>query len=250
MQTKTTNHSKSLIVLSTIAWIILIIVCCLYGWRINSNLEEKKEQKRLDGILAEINDLYIANEEITQQWNELEEQQQQLHGSAEENRKQISELRNQYYKDSDTWNVMKTICEKSPNSPMCNDYNMLETLKRVADKRWVDYKLLLWIMYAESHIGANFNAEQCRVSNNRAWLKARKYDDWRTSEWFDKQEWKIDGCRLYNFDNVEQFFESLANTISMWYAKCNWDVYCISKAYVWHESWSWVNNVHKFLLIK
>ena len=250
MQTKTTNHSKSLIVLSTIAWIILIIVCCLYGWRINSNLEEKKEQKKLDGILAEINDLYIANEEITQQWNELEEQQQQLHGSAEQNRKQISELRNQYYKDSDTWNVMKTICEKSPNSPMCNDYNMLETLKRVADKRWVDYKLLLWIMYAESHIGANFNAEQCRASNNRAWLKARKYDDWRTSEWFDKQEWKIDGCRLYNFDTVEQFFESLANTISMWYSKCNWDVYCISKAYVWHESWAWVNNVHKFLLIK
>lgn len=250
MQTKTTNHSKSLIVLSAIAWIILIIVCCLYGWKINSNLEEKKEQKRLDGILAEINDLYIANEEITQQWNELEEQQQQLHGSAEENRKQISELRNQYYKDSDTWNVMKTICEKSPNSPMCNDYNMLETLKRVADKRWVDYKLLLWIMYAESHIGANFNAEQCRASNNRAWLKARKYDDWNTSEWFDKQEWHIDGCRLYNFDTVEQFFESLANTISMWYSKCNWDVYCISKAYVWHESWAWVNNVHKFLLIK
>jgi hypothetical protein len=237
---------KTNLVFGIIAWIIVIICFCLYWPRVQATVEEKKEQIRLDGILEEINNLYIANEEITQQWNELEEQQQQLHGSAEENRAKINELWNSYYKDNDTWNVMGVICEKAPKSPMCNNYWMLESLKKIASERWVDYKLLLGIMYAESHIGSNFNAEQCRASNNRAWLKARKYDDWKTSEWFDKQKWKIDGCWLYNFEKVEDFFESLANTISLWYGKCNEDVYCIMRSYVWHESGAWVRNVYMF----
>lgn len=242
-----TNHSnRPLLIYSLIAWVIILMVFFLYWWRINSNLEEKKETKRLDGILAEINDLYIANEELTNQWEELEKQQQQIHWSAEQNRQQINELWNEYYKKNDTDGVMQKICDKSPKSPMCNNYKMLEDLKTVASKRNVDYTLLLWIMYAESHIGANFNAEQCRASNNWAWLKARKYDDGSMSEWFDKQANKIDGCRLYNFTDEVEFFESLANTIGLWYAKCNGDVYCISKAYVWHETWSRVNNVLKF----
>lgn len=240
------KNTKPTFIFSIIAWIIVIICFCLYWPRVQATVEEKKEQIRLDGILEEINNLYIANEEITQQWNELEEQQQQLHGSAEENRAKIDELWNNYYKDSDTWNVMWVICEKAPNSPMCNNYWMLESLKKIASERGVDYKLLLGIMYAESHIWSNFNAEQCRATNNRAWLKARKYDNWKTSEWFDKQEWKIDGCWLYNFEKVEDFFESLANTISIWYAKCNEDVYCIMRSYVWHESGAWVRNVYMF----
>ena len=96
MQTQTTNHSKSLIVLSAIAWIILIIVFCLYGWRLHSNLEMRKEQNRLDWILNEINQLYIQNEDIQKQREQLEAEQTQLHNSAQENREKIDELRTEY----------------------------------------------------------------------------------------------------------------------------------------------------------
>lgn len=252
MKRKFTN----LLTLIILIVIIIIMFVCVAEWvkrsvtSIKENIETKQEQKRLDWILEQINELYILNDEYATQWQELEQQQVQLHESAETNREQIKELRNEYYKDKDTWNVMNAICEKAPNSPMCNDYVMLEELKNIANSRWVDYKILLGIMYAESHIWSNFNAEQCRSTNNWAGLKARKYDDWTVSEWFDKQEWRIEGCWLYKFEDVETFFESLANTIWIWYKKCNNDIYCISKAYVWHESGSRVNNVYKFYSIK
>lgn len=56
----------------------------------------RKEQNRLDWILNEINNLYIANEDIQKQREELEKQQQNLHGSAEENRAKIDELWTEY----------------------------------------------------------------------------------------------------------------------------------------------------------
>ena len=207
----------------------------------------RQEEQRLDWILEHINELYILNDEYATQWQELEAQQTQLHESAEQNREQINVLWNEYYKDKvDSW-VMNKICELSPNSPMCWNYTMLNKLKEIADNRGVDYKLLLGIMRAESKLGtARAPTEDCKGSNNWWWVKARKYDDGSISEWFDKQENKIPWCWLYNFDTIEEFFESLANTISLWYAKCNWDVYCISRSYVGHESWAWVNNVFKF----
>ena len=229
--------------------LIAVILFICFAPKVESRIEEQKEQKRLSWLLEEINNLYILNEDYTKQRNELEKQQTQLHNSAEENRIQIAKLRNEYYKG--TWDdVMKTICELSPNSPMCNNYRMLDSLKKIANERWVDYKLLLWIMYAESKLGtARAPTEDCKGSNNWWWVKARKYDDGSVSEWFDKQEWKIDGCWLYNFEKVEDFFESLANTISIWYKWCNEDVYCIMKSYVGHESGAWVRNVYKFLSI-
>ncbi len=217
---------------------------------IKENIQIRQEEKRLDWILEQINELYLLNEDYTNKRNELEQQQTEIHNSAEENRKQITALRNEYYKDKVDGKVMNKICELSKDSPMCNDYVMLNKLKEIADKRNVDYKLLLWIMYAESHIWANFNQENCRQTNNWAWVKARKYDDGTVSEKFDKQYQSLDkdlnGCWLYYFEDVEQFFESLANTISLWYAKCNEDPYCIMKYYVGHESWAWVRNVYLF----
>lgn len=210
----------------------------------------RQEEQRLDWILEEINSLYIINDEYKTQWEELEAQQTEIHNSAEENRKQITALRNEYYSNTEYWVVMDKICELSPNSPMCNDYVMLNKLNEIATHREVDYKLLLGIMYAESHIWYNYNKENCRQTNNWAWLKARKYDDGRISEWFDKQYETLDkdlnGCWLYYFEDVETFFESLANTIWIWYAKCNEDPYCIMKSFVGHESWAWVRNVYLF----
>lgn len=235
---------------------IVVIIAFIVKWvkMLATEYKETKairqEEQRLDWILEHINELYILNDEYATQWQELEAQQTQLHESAEQNRQQINVLWNEYYKDKvDSW-VMNKICELSPNSPMCWNYTMLNKLKEIADNRGVDYKLLLGIMYAESHIWYAFNKENCRATNNRAGLKNRKYDDGKVSEKFDVQYQSLDldlnGCWLYYFEDVEQFFESLANTISIGYASCNEDPYCIMKYYVGHESWAWVRNVYLF----
>lgn len=240
-------------------WCFICLIWCTFAivrWvkKLATEYKETKavrqEEQRLDWILEEINSLYIINDEYKTQWEELEQQQTSLHESAEENRKQITVLRNEYYKDKVDGKVMNKICELSKDSPMCNDYVMLNKLKEIADKRNVDYKLLLWIMYAESHIWYSFNQENCKQTNNWAGLKARKYDDGTVSEKFDKQYQTLDkdlnGCWLYYFEDVETFFESLANTIWIWYKSCNEDPYCIMKYYVGHESWAWVRNVYLF----
>lgn len=94
MSTKPTNHS--LTILSLIAGIVIIFVFCLYWGRINSNFVERKQQRIADNLLNEINELYIANEEITNQWQALEDQQQQLHASADLNRDKIDALWEEY----------------------------------------------------------------------------------------------------------------------------------------------------------
>lgn len=188
--------------------------------------------------------------QIQQEYKECEQKLIKLHEDADRERLYIAELDKEIYWTPETLKVMWKICEVSSSSPMCNNWEMLNDLMEVAEKRNVDYKLLLWIMYAESHIGANFNMHNCGQMNNWAWLKARKYDDWHVSEWYNEQykhlsintEW----CWLYYFEDVHTFFESLANTISIWYGKCNEDVYCIMKSYVWHESGAWVRNVYIF----
>lgn len=257
---------KALIIRWFLLLVIIISVIFMYWWKVRSNVIERKEirqeQERLDWILWEINQLYIENDELQEKRDKTDKEQiaknaeyneikNWFHNSAEENRWEIERLWGEYYKDKEEWKVMSKICELSENSPMCWDYTMLLKLKYVADVRDVDYKLLLGIMYAESHIWANFNIHNCWSTNNWAGLKARKYDDGTMSEWFDKQYEKLNdsnlnGCRLYKFDTVEQFFESLANTISIWYAKCNEDPYCIMKSYVGHESGAWVRNVYLF----
>ncbi len=242
------KQKKRLLVAITFLIIVLVFWC--FRPQVQSKIDTKQEQKRLDGILAEINDLYIANEDIQTQWHDLELQQSQLHGSAEENRAQIKNLWNEYYKDKDEWNVMGLVCELVPTSPMCGDYAMLDRLKTISETRWVDYKMLLGIMYHESKLWTAFAPSwECSKSNNRAWLKARKYDDGSVSEWFDKQDNRIDGCWLYNFDTVEDFFESLANTIALWYAQCldrPEPVSCICNVYVGKYSQARVDSVRRF----
>lgn len=237
-------------ILVAITFLIVVLVLWCFRSQVQSNLEAKQEQKRIDGILAEINDLYIQNDDYQTQREELEKQQQNLHGSAESNRAEIERLRNEYYKAGDDEHVMELICKEVENSPLCGDYTMLNKLKEIAEKRNVDYKLLLWIMYHESKLWTAFAPTmECSKSNNWWWLKARKYDDGSVSEWFDKQDNRIEWCRLYNFDTVEEFFESLANTISLWYRKCldrPESVSCICNVYVWKYSQARVDSVRRF----
>lgn len=77
---------------AAITFLIIVLVLWCFRPQVQSKMEIKQEEKRLDWILAEINDLYIANDDIQKQWNELETQQTQLHNAAEENREKIDEL--------------------------------------------------------------------------------------------------------------------------------------------------------------
>ena len=217
---------------------------------------QESEQRSID--FKRQKELVLQDRKSKQkEYHEYELKMIQVHKEADELRLKVKELDKQIYWTPELISVMDKICELSKDSPMCWDYEMLNDLKEVAEKRNVNYKILLWIMYWESHIWVNFKPYNCRVSNNWAGLKARKYDDWWLSEWYNIQyAWlnndlqrELSWCWLYYFEDVHTFFESLANTIGIGYAKCNGDIYCISKSYVWHESWAWVNNVWKFLSI-
>ena len=87
---------KALIIRWFLLLVIIISVIFMYWWKVRSNVVIRQEEKRLDGILNQINELYIANADIQTQWEELEQQQTQLHNSAEENREKIDELREEY----------------------------------------------------------------------------------------------------------------------------------------------------------
>lgn len=87
---------KALIIRWFLLLAIIISVIFMYWWKVRSNVVIRQEEKRLDGILNQINELYIANADIQTQWEELEQQQTQLHNSAEENREKIDELREEY----------------------------------------------------------------------------------------------------------------------------------------------------------
>lgn len=232
--------------------LFVIIIKAIKGIVVNikDNIQVTKEEKRLDWILEEINELYLLNEEKQTKRNDLEQQQLELHNDAEAIRWEIDRLWNEYYKDKDDEHVMELICKEVPSSPLCWDYTLLNKLKEIAEKRNVSYKLLLGIMYHESKIWTAFSPSyECSKSNNWAGLKARKYDDGSVSERFDKQENRIEWCWLYNFESVEEFFESLANTISLWYRKCldrAEPVSCISAVYVGKYSQPRVDSVRRF----
>jgi hypothetical protein len=56
-------------------------------------------------------------------------------------REQIEELMAWY--TTEDKDIMSTICEKAPYSPMCNNTELLEDLIKVSSSRGVDYRLLL-----------------------------------------------------------------------------------------------------------
>jgi hypothetical protein len=56
----------------------------------------------------------------------------------------------------------------------------------------------------------------------------------------------LSGCYLYAFETVQDYFISLANTITQGYSVCEENVECINKSYVWKYSESWINNVKTF----
>lgn len=146
--------------------------------------------------------------------------------------------------------IMKKICkiEKNGGSPLCNNWSLYNTGKAIFEARGFRWDIALGIMYAESHIGANY-AWSCDKSwNNRGGIKWRKLDDGTNVR--DQKIPNNWNCRLYKFNSVEDYFVSKANTLSLWYGACiEWDdpVICISYSYVWDRNVSEthrVNNVY------
>lgn len=156
---------------------------------------------------------------------------------------------NRIYEQSDIYILHKDICKTVPKSPLCSDFELLKRVDDIAKSKNVPTRLLIGITYAESHVGIAFNRPACKEYHNWSWTKWRKHNDWRV-EWFTKNR-KADekGCWLFRFESVEQGFESLANTISIGYAKCENNARCISGSYVGSpavQEESWIANVGKF----
>lgn len=144
-------------------------------------------------------------------------------------------------------------------SPLCNNRELYENLKTISTNKWVDFWLMVWITYAESHIWINRSPHQwCSASNNWSGKKREKYDDGTNSIKFWQQyhtlqpelKGKLSWCWLYAFDNVEHYWNSFANTLYYWYISKNcYTPECISRRYVgwwWWIKSSRVNRVRLF----
>ena len=136
-------------------------------------------------------------------------------------------------------------------SPLCWDINMLKYINQVAYNHWIDMEVMLGISFSESHLWTNFAPSQdCSKMHNWWGIKAKKNDDWTT----ERYKLPYSGCRLYPFQDMKAYWNSLANTISMWYVQwwCD-NLKCLSAYYVgspWTVKQSWVDRVSYFIYYK
>lgn len=154
--------------------------------------------------------------------------------------------------------IRLTICKKVPDSPLCNSENF-QMAKAISYKKaliwWVkdkDYffKVGIGIMNAESTVGTKY-AWTCDKSYNNFWgIKWRILD---TGEAIKDQKIGEDGCWLYKFNSLEDYFGSKYNSLGKGYGSCfnsTNPIYCISWPYVGdryvHEV-SWQNNVKSLI---
>ena len=158
--------------------------------------------------------------------------------------------------------LMDRVCKifiNNRKSPLCNDWDTYFKFKKIIEDRKLSWSITLGIMYAESHIGANY-AGTCNDSyNNWWWIKWRILDDWTAVKdqtipqwWVDKNK---DGkksvdelCYLYRFKSLEDYMISKANTLAK-YRSClsrEKPIECISYDYVWARNVaerSWIERV-------
>lgn len=136
-------------------------------------------------------------------------------------------------------------------SPLCDDRDQYKIIDDIAQEHNLSMEVMIGITYTESHIGTNFAPNQnCSIMNNWSWIKAKKNDDWTSNKYKLPYSW----CWLYPFKDMKEFWESLANTISIGYVKwwCN-NLKCLSSWYVgkqWSIKWTRVNNVEYFINYK
>ena len=139
--------------------------------------------------------------------------------------------------------LMERVCKR--NSPLCNDRDLFMNGKEIFESKWVPRELALGIMNAESSLG-KYYAWTCDASwNNRGGVKRRKEDDWTSVK---DQPIPNDWCWLYRFDSLEDYFNSKANTLGLWYKACmsrgslEAIADCVSYSYVGER---WVHNPNR-----
>lgn len=150
------------------------------------------------------------------------------------------------------------ICKKVPTSPLCNkeNFEMAQAISYRKALIWgVDdkekfFRVGIGIMFAESTLWTKF-AWTCDSSyNNFWWIKYRILDTWEAVR---DQKIPQNGCWVYKFATLEDYFGSKYNSLGKGYGSCfkkKDAVNCIAYAYVWNPNvaeTSWQNNVNTFL---
>lgn len=201
-----------------------------------ARIQIKTEQIRIDA--EELQNVKNRNEEIrdyfmNELWIKLEEDKKKEITGKEETSDEV---------------IMNKICElwqiNWKKSPLCNNKELYNKFKQISLDKWVDFWLMLWITYAESHIWANYLPSYCWSLNNWAWMKWVRTDEWKML-WgkFPDERW----CRLYHFKDKESWWKWLANNLKYWYIErwCSTPE-CINEYWVWKKSQRWINAVNKF----
>ena len=151
----------------------------------------------------------------------------------------------------------KEVCKKNINSPIC-ERETFYRLYKITEERlpWKNFfPILLGITNAESSLGVayakNNKGWYCTGYNNLGWIKYRKTDDGKSVR--DQKIPDSNGCYLYKFDSIDDYWKSKVNTIRYGYKGCvnsTTPIKCMSYAYVGDKNVSeasWVRNVSIFL---
>ena len=151
----------------------------------------------------------------------------------------------------------KEVCKKNINSPIC-ERETFYRLYKITEERlpWKNFfPILLGITNAESSLGTayakNNKGWYCTGYNNLGWIKYRKTDDGKSVR--DQKIPDSNGCYLYKFDSIDDYWISKVNTIRYGYKGCvnsTTPIKCMSYAYVGDKNVSeasWVRNVSIFL---
>lgn len=167
-----------------------------------------------------------------------------------ESDKIVAEVNIKNYLDS----LHNKVCDKKSNSPICLDRKLLERLYYITEERipWKNFfPIMLWIINSESSLGVNFSPNTCGYTNNWWGLKWKKDDNGKSIK--DQKIPDNNGCWLYSFKTVEDFWISKTNTFRYGYAKCIdslTPLACIAPYYVRWDGQpkpQWVSNASIFL---
>jgi len=136
---------------------------------------------------------------------------------------------------------MQLVCKRAKTSPLCNNMNMYQMMKAIANQYNVPMRMMLWVMSKESWFWTlrhHTNRTDCKANTyNRHGSKANNTANWvkrTTSVW----NW----CRLQKYDSIEEWTTSLARTLGIWYKACmnrgsKMDIAtCVAYKYVWNPS--------------
>ena len=156
-----------------------------------------------------------------------------------------------------TPSLHEEICDRVPDSPLCSEPKLFDSLESIASEHWVPARLLAGIYFAESRLWTHFSSEPCSSYNNWWGMKWKKTSA-APAVFYQENRRKPDpqGCWLYRFNSFEEATESLAKTLSLAYTSClspqlpnENQTKCISYAYVGSPQvaeQSWINRVSLF----